>query len=418
MSSRVSLAIALVSLITVSSATVVAARPMPDMRPQPLIARKAYIVGSHSDFAGEAASMLKGAPKRGYATEHVKTGALQRLNEVANVATPRDQILLSLQCHGSAPDVGPDMSRAQMAQHGCCVDQHCREWITAGDLETLARKIRGRGAKLVVMDNSCNGGATVQLLQDVPGVCAIATTGYWSPSLVGFPNFGAALETRRELRTFQDLARWGTYEAVQHLHGRMHQTAYTSGCGAKFMKLRIHFWAEAMSLGGWDMQGVNFYGKAFPGRANGSTPLKDYLERSRRFAFLMEKEWVMAERELNAWIGDLRYERPFSQVFGEFVREYTKRNVPLPLAPHARLRDLVNELRNTVSDNATFRGEFEDAWTALEYATGPQAQSLSATIQGLDKRMWDNNMKLTRILSIIEAINCRTAPSICHRIAI
>jgi len=116
-----------------------------------------------------------------------------------------------------------------------------RNMISAGDVFALSKLYAGRGAKMTVIDHSCNGGSTVRLLETLkdPNICAISTTGIDSPSIQGSPPLSGLLSSAptRARVSMNDFTRFVS-DHFYHQHGlhdignRIHQVGFEASCSS------------------------------------------------------------------------------------------------------------------------------------------------------------------------------------------
>jgi hypothetical protein len=114
-----------------------------------------------------------------------------------------------------------------------------RNVISAGDAFELSKLYSGSGAKVTVIDHSCNGGSTVRLLETLkdPNICAISTTGIDSPSIQGSPPLSGLLSSAspRIRVSMNDFTRFVS-DHLYHQHGlhdignRIHQVGFEASC--------------------------------------------------------------------------------------------------------------------------------------------------------------------------------------------
>lgn len=123
------------------------------------------------------------------------------------------------------------------------------EVVTTEKLADIAKWLRDKGVDVVIIDNSCGGGATVkQIEHDFPGddrICSIASTGTITPSVVGVPRWQEVIgDPRYRHWNYDALGLWasGLLTNMAQQNYRVHQYGYMNGC-SDTMSLR-----EAMSI--------------------------------------------------------------------------------------------------------------------------------------------------------------------------
>jgi hypothetical protein len=108
--------------------------------------------------------------------------------------------------------------------------------IASGDALQLSQLYSGKGAKVTVIDHSCQGGSTTKLLEGAgESVCGISTTGIDSPGIQGTPPLSAFLAKLKpgDKRPMSDVASYiSDYLAsnFQNVGQRMHQLGFSTGC--------------------------------------------------------------------------------------------------------------------------------------------------------------------------------------------
>lgn len=137
-----------------------------------------------------------------------------------------------------------------------------RQTITTQLLADLAQDLRALGKQVVILDNSCSGGATVKYVESLipndSGVCTISTTGTMTPGAAGQPPYQDVLGDGVH-DDFKDLGLWSSALLVGYTHGtsgmepnhRFHQYGYMNGC-SETMTLRESMSAARGSLSTWD----------------------------------------------------------------------------------------------------------------------------------------------------------------------
>jgi hypothetical protein len=114
-----------------------------------------------------------------------------------------------------------------------------RNMISAGDAFELSKLYSGRGAKVTIIDHSCNGGSTVRLLETLKdaNICAISTTGIVSPGIQGSPPLSRLLSRAApgSRVSMHDFTRFVS-DHYYHDHGlhdignRIHQAGFEVSC--------------------------------------------------------------------------------------------------------------------------------------------------------------------------------------------
>ena len=111
--------------------------------------------------------------------------------------------------------------------------------ISSGDAFILARDYGAHGAKVAVLDHSCQGGSTVKLLETLKNsnICAISTTGIDSPGIQGTPALSKFLSTTKpadkpalDLYATYITGEFATGTGMHRAGNRIHQSGFEASC--------------------------------------------------------------------------------------------------------------------------------------------------------------------------------------------
>lgn len=111
--------------------------------------------------------------------------------------------------------------------------------ISAGDAYDLSKLYSSKGAKVTVIDHSCQAGSTTKLLETLkdPNVCAISTTGIDSPGIQGTPPLSSFLSStsaskRASMNGFTRYVSNYFYNTpgLHNVGARIHQIGYEATC--------------------------------------------------------------------------------------------------------------------------------------------------------------------------------------------
>lgn len=123
--------------------------------------------------------------------------------------------------------------------------------LDAQELSDVAGELRSRGVRVSVIDHSCNGGATVKLLeQNHPTVCAVGTAGQLSPGLVGWPNISSRISSGLTMDALADWISTSYYNTSHKQGGRVFSIGYKTGC-TQTLPLRETADAASYGYGTW-----------------------------------------------------------------------------------------------------------------------------------------------------------------------
>ena len=205
--------------------------------------------------------------KQQYLTLRVnKAGGIATvLADVKSKSMIVDTVLIVVNGHGGGVDYdskGIFTSATEWRQHHVGIGGGgSNESITTLQLVDLMQQIRNMGKRVAIMDNSCQGGATVRYVEDRFGndnqVCAIATTGTVTPSGVGFPRYQDVFGSL-SYPDYRGLGLWASKQLTDVAHGtngqprndRVHQYGYMNGCSTT-MHLREGLAVAVSALTTW-----------------------------------------------------------------------------------------------------------------------------------------------------------------------
>jgi hypothetical protein len=394
--------------------------------------RTAYIIGNHSDFTNEVATLDEALSSRHYSVVHFPPAspdptyesAAKSLMKATEYLTPTDQVVLSFQCHGSDGVIRPSDDFEKWEKHGCCVTQECEERLHADDIVAIATAIQAKGARLVVMDTSCSGGNTVQALeQALPSVCAISSTGTNSPALTGFPDFGHHILNHIPFTrpyTFYDLAGWGETQILQRIPGRSHQRAYMSGCTGS-MPLREWYTGTANSIAEWGLRKTQIIREIYPEKEWPKVELE--LDRALasnqtwREGLLTVSELYLEEAALSSELSE--FTASFADQFTKSLAHYRDTDIPTPTSEIKDLPTLVSKMRKSVQDLVALRDQLEPALRELESTTAAKRRSdLTSVARGLIDRIPGLKADMSRLYNLYEEVECPVRKSPCADIQI
>lgn len=405
----------------------------------------ALILGAEPDWASAISDFQSGAQARGYKTfavvdspEHpvTRASALSALEDLVEHAGKQDQVWISLQCHGGV--LGGVSGEHRDENHYCCLNSKCSESLLASELRSFASRLAGNNVKLIVTDHSCTGGGTVRALADVPGVCAIATTGEANPSIVGFPNFGTALGDTH-LRNFEDLARDANFKILKKLPSRLFQHGYESRCSN--MPMRLREGVEALSSLGLsgptpqaklmnelakpeiDWHEVTWANISFSLESGDSCKVIKEAQRQ-----LSEPLMLMAMLAQDGFVSKL-YENSLPAV----LARYRENEIALPFDRIKTMAGLTNEINASITRLKQLRegvdqtlqrlnGQIDNLVRIQRQASDSDGEFLAKVSvqrerQGVldaQSRIEDEEARLSRVLSVYEDLDCGLRPSPCR----
>ncbi len=152
--------------------------------------------------------------------------------------------------HASNPGLFAPTTSAQLGTHWFTFARSATQ-MEDMRLSTLAQRIvalRSRGARVAVVDHSCNGGATVRWAEiNAPSMCALTTAGMMSPSGIGYPAFSGQLPS---LATLEDAARYVNNVFAGRYPDRFGQAGFRTAC-SQSMSLRDTAGAAMIAYDSW-----------------------------------------------------------------------------------------------------------------------------------------------------------------------
>ncbi len=265
--------------------------------PVPKYKRFAFVASNYGDagFNGEADQVLARLRSLGWETYKVgqdpsdqvangpRVAAIIQREALAR-ARIGDEVLIDVQAHGAVGErtfeyTNPDGTQGtfrgnyfEALAHGNLSEtlkypyEDASVWRThwvdafvprgawgldAQELSDVAGELRSRGVRVSVIDHSCNGGATVKLLeQKDPTVCAVGTAGQLSPGLVGWPNISSRISSGLTMDALADWISTSYYNGAHKQGGRVFSIGYKTGC-TQTLPLRETADAASYGYGTW-----------------------------------------------------------------------------------------------------------------------------------------------------------------------
>ena len=242
------------------------------------------LVYSHADLGGvdgvnpktgadATADLLRSLTDRGYRVEFASdpvsgVGALARWSRDARAGQRR---LVYLGAHGGA---GLSMSDATgMTSNTSSVGQHALEGsegtLRLSQVTTHLDALTQRGVEVALLDDACEGGNAV-LAAEASGYCAISTTSFSGPGIVGLAPFSALVDGFETLGGGLGMMQGELQRDVMRT-GRIHQRMWMTGCGLTQAQMvgrsaLSHFNAVGTWLLGADSEGRAARGVIFADR--------------------------------------------------------------------------------------------------------------------------------------------------------
>lgn len=239
--------------------------------PPPDGARYAFVFADNADpgFSREAKAMTAALRKRGFTTHATGEAAgqpepLAALSALEATVKAGDRVLIDVQTHGgdlyrhfTNPDTHADewttfgfgakwyesypgiyypTSPDLFGSHAMAVFDATNgktHWLSPSALLPNIRRLRALGARVAVIDHSCNAGATLRYFSAVePGVCVIATAGAMGPSITGYPALSADLPKLDDLAQAAAALSEAFYTGTHTQGRRTHQRGFSTSCDA------------------------------------------------------------------------------------------------------------------------------------------------------------------------------------------
>ncbi len=232
-------------------------------------ARYAFVFADNADpgFSREARAMAVALRKRGFTTHATgeapgQPDPLSALSALEATIKAGDRVLIDVQTHGgdiyrtfTNPETQADewtsfgygakwhqhypgiyypTSLDLFASHAMAVFDATSEkthWLTPRTLHPNVNRLRALGARVAIIDHSCNAGATLRYFSAVePGVCVIATSGALGPSTTGYPALSADLHKIDNLAEAASTLSEAFYNGAHKQGRRTHQRGFSTSC--------------------------------------------------------------------------------------------------------------------------------------------------------------------------------------------
>lgn len=326
-----------------------------------------------------------------------------------------DTAALFLFCHGyNAADRGghePEhYSESTPYGHGCCIDKDCSKSLSVTELRIWARAVSERGAKAVVYDGSCTGGATVIELEKIPGVCAMATTTVRTPGLTNWPYVDLPLQSP-DVKNFEQMAQVAQTQIFREHGYRIYQRMYRSGCAKESMERRGRF--DRMQF----RFGKDLYSTTDPRLLDfvaqeacvAEHVIVDEFERLLKLANAAEKSWLHLAFKLH---------------YADIAHLFRTSDVPFPIADFKTLDDLLkalskefdelNDLNIRVAAGVKKLNAMVKANPKNPKATEPVRAEVQAAHDAVTKKV----SRIHPLLGLFEELECQVQRSPCRDIEI